>query len=115
HAAGLQRSESDDLRDAVAAVALLDVADDFIAPVLAEVDNEVGDRHAFRIEEALEQQPEANWIEVRDGECVGYERAGARAAARPNGDAVRLRPLDEIGHDDEISRIFHALDDVELE
>jgi hypothetical protein len=36
---------------------LLHVADHLVAPVLAEVDVEVGHRHAFGIEEALEQQP----------------------------------------------------------
>ena len=64
------------------AVALLHVADHLVAPVLAEVDVEVGHRHAFGIEEALEQQAEADRIEVGDGERIGDERAGARAAAR---------------------------------
>ena len=55
HAARLQRAEGDDLRHPVAAVALLHVADDLVAAVLAEIDVEVGHRHALGIEEALEQ------------------------------------------------------------
>ena len=54
HAARLQRSEGDDLRDLIAAVAALHVVDHLVAPLLAEVDVEVRHRHALRIEEALE-------------------------------------------------------------
>ena len=115
HAARLQRAEGDDLRHPVAAVALLHVADDLVAPVLAEVDVEVGHRHALGIEEALEQEVEADRIEVGDGERIGDERAGARAAAGPDRNALRFRPLDEIGDDQEVARIFHALDHAELE
>ncbi len=115
HAARLQRAESDDLRYAIAAVTLLHVADDFVAAILAEIDIEVGHRYALRIEEALEQQPEANRIEISDGQRIGHERSRARAAAGPDRNALRLRPLDEIGDDQEIAGIFHALDDFELE
>ena len=54
-------------------------------------------------------------VEVGDGERVGDERARARAAARPDRDALRLRPLDEVGDDEEVTGIFHACDHVELE
>ena len=64
------------------AVLLLHVVDDAVAVVLAEVDVEVGHRHALRVEEALEQQVVAQRIEVGDAERVGDQRAGARAAAR---------------------------------
>ena len=66
----------------VGAVLVLDVVDDAVAPVLAEVDVEVGHRHALRIEEALEQQVVAQRIEVGDAQRVGDQRARARAAAR---------------------------------
>ena len=102
--ARLQRSEGDDLRDAVGAVALLHVGDHLVAPLLAEVDVEIRHRHAVRIEEALEEQAEAERIEVGDGQRPGDDRAGARAAARPDRNALRLRPLDEVGDDQEIAR-----------
>ena len=89
HAARLQGAEGDDLRHLVAAVALLHVADHLVAPVLAEVDVEVRHRHALGIEEALEQQIEADRIEVGDGERIGDQRARARAAARTDRDALR--------------------------
>ena len=93
HAARLQRAEGDDLRDLVAAVALLHVVDHLVAAVLAEVDVEVGHRHAFRIEEALEQQAEADRVEVGDGQRIGDQRARARAAARADRNALLPSPI----------------------
>ena len=115
HAARLQGAEGDDLRHLVAAVALLHVADHLVAPVLAEVDVEVRHRHALGIEEALEQQVEAKRIEVGDGQRIGDERARPRAAARPDRNALILRPLDEVGDDEEVAGIFHPLDHLQLE
>ena len=115
HAARLQRAEGDDLRHLIAPVALLHIADHLVAAVLAEVDVEVRHRHAIRIEEALEQQPEPDRIEIGDGERPGNQRACAGAAARADRNALALRPLDEVGDDQEVARIFHPLDDAELE
>ena len=115
NAARLQGAEGDDLRHLVAAVTLLHVADHLVAPVLAEVDVEVRHRHALGIEESLEQQVKAKRIEVGDGQRVGHERARPRAAARPDRDAMILRPLDEVGNDEEVAGIFHPLDHLQLE
>ena len=104
HGARLQLAVRDDLRDAVGAVLVLHVADHLVAAVLAEVDVEVRHRHALGIEEPLEQQAEAQRIEIGDGERPGDDRAGARAAARPDRNAVGLGPLDEVGHDQEVAR-----------
>ena len=83
-------------------------------PVDAEVDVEIRHRDAFGIEEALEQQAEAQRIEIGDGQRVGDERAGAGAAARPDRDVVVLRPLDEVGDDQEVARKLHPPDDADL-
>ncbi len=115
HAARLQGAERDDLRHLIAAVALLHVVDDLVAPVLAEIDVEVGHRHALEIEEALEQQAETDGVEIGNGERIGGERARARPAPRADRDALRLRPLNEIGDDQEVARIFRLLDDGELD
>ena len=97
------------------AVALAHIGDHLVAPVLAEIDVEVGHRHALGVEEALEQQAEADRIEIGDGERLGDERARAGAAAGPDGDAFGLGPFDEVGDDQEIALIVHAGDDIELE
>ena len=115
HAARLQRSEGDDLRHLIAAVALLHVVDHLAAAVLAEVDVEVRHRHAFGIEEALEQQAEADRIEIGDGQRIGDQRTGAGAAAGTDRNVVGLGPFDEVRDDQEVARIVHAVDHVDLE
>ena len=77
HGAGLKLTEGDDMGDAVGAITLAHIGDHLVAAVLAEIDVEVRHRDALRIEEALEQQPEADRIEVGDGERIGNERACA--------------------------------------
>ena len=83
--AGLQLAECDDLRHPVMAVALLDMRDHLVATVLAEVDIEIRHRDALGIEKALEQQPPAQRIEVRNLQGPGDDgpRARSRAPARP--------------------------------
>ncbi|CEG07881.1 hypothetical protein BN961_01287 [Afipia felis] len=115
HAARLQGAEGDDLADLIATIALLHVVDHLAAAILTEVDVEVRHRHALGIEKAFEQQAEAQRIEVGDGQRIGHQRARAGAAPRPDRNTLRLRPLDEVGYDQEVARIFHPLDDIEFE
>ncbi len=65
-AAREERAEGDDLRHLVGAVAVAHVADHLVAAVLAEVDVEVRHRDALGVEEALEQQAEAQRVEIGD-------------------------------------------------
>src|SRR3546814_9374381 len=53
-------------------------------PGFAEVDVEIGHRYAFGVQEAFEQQPELQGIEIGDRERPGDHRARARAAPRPH-------------------------------
>ena len=115
HRARLELAEGDDVGDAVGAVALAHIGDHLVAAVLAEIDVEVRHRHALGVEEALEQEPEAHGVEIGDGQRPGDERARAGAAPRSDRDPLRLRPLDEVGDDEEVALIVHAGDDVELE
>ena len=80
--ARLHRPERDDLRDVLAAVLARDVLDHFAAPPLAEVDVDVGQRHALGIQEALEDQVVLDRIDVGDPQAVGDEAARRRSAAR---------------------------------
>ena len=115
HPACLQRTEGNDLSHLIAAIALLHIADHLVAAVLAEVDIEVRHRHAFRIEKPLEQKAKPDRIEIGDRQRVGDERSRAGATARTDRNACGLRPLNEIRDDQEIARIVHAGDDIELE
>ena len=109
------RPEGGDLAHRVAPVLGLHVIDDAVAVGLAEVDVEVGHRHPLGIEEALEQQLVAERIDAGDVERVGDQRAGARAAPRAHRAAVRLRPVDEVGDDQEVARKAHLQDRLDLE
>ena len=108
------RREGDDLRDAVVAVLLAHVVDDALAAFDGEVDVDVGHRLAARVEEPLEHQVVADRVDVGDRERVGDERAGGRAAARADGDAVRLREVDEVPDDQEVVGEAHLLDRLQL-
>ena len=97
------------------AVALAHIGDHLVAPVLAEIDVEVRHRDALGVEEALEQEAEADRIEIGDGEGLGDQRSGTRAATGSDGNSFRLGPLDEISHDEEIALIVHAGNHIQLE
>ncbi len=96
------------------AIFAADVLDHLVAPVLAEIDVEVRHRHALGVQEPLEQQAEAQRVQVGDGQRPGRHRPGARAAARPHRDALRLRPLDEVGDDQEVAGEAHRGDHAQL-
>ena len=108
------RRERDDLRDAVGAVLLAHVVDDALAAFHGEVDVDVGHRLAARVEEALEEQVVADRVDVGDLERVGDERAGGRAAARADRDAVLLGEVDEVPDDQEVVGEAHLLDRLQL-
>jgi hypothetical protein len=67
------------------------------------------------IEEALEQQVVLQRVEVGDAERIGDQRPGARAAPRADRHAVLLRPVDEVGDDQEVAREAHLDDRLQLE
>ena len=115
HGAGLHLAESDDLRDAIGAIFGLHIADHFAAPGFAEVDVEVRHRDAFGVQKAFEQQPQPDRIKVGDGQRPGHHAARARPAPRPDRNALRLGPLDEVGHDQEVAGKAHPVDDPGLE
>ena len=77
--AGLHRPERDDLPDARAAVALANVLDDLPTPLETEIDVDVRHRHAFGIQETLEEEIELERADV--GDAAARTR---RSSPRPN-------------------------------
>ena len=65
----------------VAAVALIDVLDHLLAPLVLEVDVDVGRLVALARDEALEQQVDLDRIDRGDAEAIADRRIGGRAAA----------------------------------
>jgi hypothetical protein len=68
-------------RGAVAAVLGVDVLDDLLAPLVLEVDVDVGRLVALAADEALEQQRHARRVDLGDAQAVADRRVGRRAAA----------------------------------
>ncbi len=114
-AARQKRSESDDLRDFIVAVASPDIGNHFVAPLLTEIDIEIRHRNAFRIEEALEQETEADRIEIGNRKRIGNQGPGPRPASRPDRNIPRFGVFDEIRDDQKIAGEIHLDDHVEFE
>ena len=114
HALRAHRAVGDDVGNAALAVFFPHIVDDLGAAALAEVDIDVGRADAFRIEEAFEQQAEAQRADVGDAHGVGDERARRRAAAGADRDVVVARPLDEVRGDEEVGGEAELVDDIHL-
>ena len=74
--------ERDDLRDVVGAVPLRRVADHLVPATLVEVHVDVGHRSPGGVQEAFEDQPVAQRIEIGDLQAVRHDRPGRRAPPR---------------------------------
>ena len=111
---GLDRAVGDDLGDALLAVLLGGVADHVAAPALVEVHVDVRHGDALGVEEALEQQPVLDRVELGDPEGVGDDRAGRRATAGADADAVLLGVADQVCGHQEVAGEAHLEDDADL-
>ena len=109
HRARLHRSKRDDLRNVLASVLARDIVDDFAATALAEIDVDIRQRNALRVEEALEDQVVLDRIDIGDPQAVGHEAAGCRPTARPDGDSLLPCVSDEVPDDQEVPRYFICL------
>ena len=72
---GSHGAKGDDLGNVVASVFLGDVVDDFAAPVHAEVDVDIGHRHALGIQKALKQQLVLQRVDIGNAERVRDQRS----------------------------------------
>ena len=111
---GLDRAVGDDHRHPLVAVLLGHIVDDLAAATIIEVDVEVGHGHTVRVEEALEEQSVLQRIEVGDAHGVGDHGAGSRTTAGSDADAVVLRPVDEVGDDEEVAAVALPADHLGL-
>ena len=100
--------------DVLAAVLARDVLDDLAAAALAEVDVDIGQRHALGVEEALEDEVVLQRIDVGDPQAVRHEAARGRSTARADRNPLLPRVSDEVPDDQEIARVLHPLDHLDL-
>ncbi len=88
---GLERAERADLGDVGIAVLVPHVLDDLVAPVLAEVDVDIGRLGAIGVEEPLEQQVVLERADAAELEQVADDGAAGRSAGRARGCPARGR------------------------
>ena len=93
----LHRADGPDDRHALAAVALADVLQHLVAPPATEVQVNVGDIGAGRVEEPLEEEIVRDGIYGGDAGAIGNQRIGD-AAARADGNPLAPTVMDDIGH-----------------
>src|SRR5207253_11437204 len=98
---------------AVAAVFLVDVLDDLLAPLMLEIDIDVGWLVARGADEALEQDVDAGRIDRGDAEAIADDRIGRRAAPLAQ-DAAAARERDDVVHGQEIAGEIELFDQLEL-
>ena len=92
---------------ALAAIFVVDVLDHLLAPLVLEVDVDVGRLVALRGDEALEQQVSRVRIDLGDAEAVADRRIGRRAAALAE-DVLAAREADDVVDGEEIGRVVAA-------
>ncbi|KOT25677.1 hypothetical protein DM52_4833 [Burkholderia mallei] len=101
-------------RRAIVAVLFVQILDDFLAPLVFEVDVDVGRLAALAAEEALEQQRALLRIDLRDAEAIADDRVRRRAAPLAQ-DVLAARVFDDIVDRQEIRLVFQVGDQREFE
>ena len=94
---------------ALAAVFPVDVLDDLLAPLVLEVDIDVGRLAPLRRDETLEQQIGAVGIDLGDAETEAHRRIGGRAAALAQ-DLLRAGIADDVVYGEEVGRVCELRD-----
>ena len=100
-------------RGAVPAVLPVDVLDHLLAPLVLEVDVDVGRLVALDADEAAEEERRAARVDLGDEEAVADERVGGAAAPLAE-DFLRARPRDDVGDGEEVRLVLQLGDDGEL-
>ncbi len=98
---------------ALAAVAGVDPLDHLLAPLMLEIDIDVGRFAPLGGDEALEQEVDLGGIDGRHPEAVAHDRVGGRAAALAQ-DARLPGMGDDVVDGEEIGRVAELRDEGEL-
>ncbi len=98
---------------AIASIAVVDVLDDLLAPLVLEIDVDVGRLVAAGGDEALEQQIVLGGIDGGDAEHVADGGVGRRSAPLAE-DAFRAGEAHHLVDGEEIGRVVQLLDQREL-
>ena len=107
------RDERGGERRAVAAVLAVHVLHDLLAPLVLEVDVDVGRLVPLAADEALEQHAHPRRVDLGDAERVADGRVGGRAAALAQ-DALRPRERDDVLDGEEVRLVIEFRDQGEF-
>jgi hypothetical protein len=100
-------------RGALAAVAGIDVLDHLLAPLVLEIDVDVGRLVALLRHETLEQHGGPRRVHLGDEERVAHRRIRRRAAPLAQY-PLPARPGDDVMHGEEVGRVGHLGDQPQL-
>src|SRR5262249_60562358 len=100
-------------RGAVAGVTLVDVLDDLFAPLMLEIDIDVGRLAAILRNEAGEQKIDLRRIDLGDAKAIAHDAVRRRAAALAE-DALSTREGDHVVDGEEVARVVELGDEREL-
>ena len=92
---------------------LVDVLDHLLAPLVLEVDVDVGRLVALGRDEALEQEVDANRIDRGDPKAIADGGIGGRAAALAE-NSLRAREAHDVVHGEEVRRVIERGDQLEF-
>ena len=104
----------DDLRHVFPAVLLRDVVNHFAAAVHAEINVNVGQGNALRIQEALEEQIVLQRVEVGDPQRIGHEAPGRRAASGADRNLAFFGEPHEVPDNQKVAGKLHLLNRADL-
>ena len=93
----------------------MNIADDFLAPVHAEIDVKVRHADPLGVQEPFEEQGIAQRIKIGDRKRIGHKRTRARATPRAHRNIMILCPFNKISDDQKIARKTHSLNDAQFE
>ena len=100
-------------RGAIAAVLAIDVLDDLFAPLVFEVDVDVGRLVALARNETLHEQLAARRIHLGDAERITHHRVGGRTPALAE-DVEAARLAHDVVHREEVGLVGELVDEREL-
>ena len=98
----------------VRTVFAVDVVDDLLSALVAEVHIEIRHTDALGVQKALEDQIIADGVDIRDAHTVGSDTARTGAASRPHRDTLTFCKIDIVPHDEVVVGITHRLDHADL-
>ena len=97
----------------LAPIFAVDVLDHLVAPLVLEIDVDVGRLVALGADETLEQEIEPRRIDLGDPQTEAHRRIGRRAAPLAQ-DSARARKAHDVVHGEEIGRVMQAFDQTQF-